>query len=193
MVRTFGWLAKFAVLGFVTLILIGPVVAVVGTLLPFAVIGGIGWVAVRVVRRCFGLRPRRVAALAAADKGPEPASAPPIEGAAAPRADGPAADPRETGRRLYYLLGQCLGWCRDVAPVVGEKARAAGAATMSRLRRFGRLLGEVFYGSAAGLLLAWAFAGAEAGPLVTGALTGAGLGVVVGLSTGRQERPVAAE
>jgi hypothetical protein len=44
-------LVLFAVLGFATVMLIGPVLAVVGTLLPFALVGALVWLAYKGVRR----------------------------------------------------------------------------------------------------------------------------------------------
>jgi hypothetical protein len=51
MIRLLGKLAYFSVLGFLFVTLIGPVLGILGTLLPFAVIGGLVWGGYRVVRR----------------------------------------------------------------------------------------------------------------------------------------------
>jgi hypothetical protein len=51
MLHLLGKLAYFAVLGFVAIVLVGPVVGVVGTLLPFAIVGGLVYAGYRSVDR----------------------------------------------------------------------------------------------------------------------------------------------
>jgi hypothetical protein len=199
MVRTFGWLAKFAFFGLLTVVLIGPVVGLMGVLLPFAIIGGSVWLLVRGVRRLF--TPRRPIEVPAAEEAPAMAAASGSEGKVWAwgclhgKALSPEARERlvRAGKRLGEACGRGVAWCRDAGPVMGAHVRAAGEGALTGLRRAARVLGETFYGAAAGGLLAWAVAGWEQWPILGGTLAGGLLGVIVGIATAQSRAGTAVE
>jgi hypothetical protein len=49
--KVVGHLIGWTILGFIVLLVIGPVIAIVGTILPFALVGFLTWVGYRAVRR----------------------------------------------------------------------------------------------------------------------------------------------
>jgi hypothetical protein len=177
----------FSVLGLLTVVLIGPVLSVVGTLLPFALIGAavwlVWWGSERLARR-FRLGSVRER-LANAEVLPA------------------------VGRGAKRAVGEGIRQCKEWGPVVCERAWAAGkgagamvrdgiqkcekaapqmrarmgrfSETMSRAGRSAvRILVEVGCGASVGALVAWYALGTAEEIVALGALLGGALGFVVG-------------
>jgi hypothetical protein len=173
----------WTILGLATVVLIGPIAAVVGTVLPFTLIGVLVWLTARGVQR-----------LVARWRG-----SPAAEKLAEVRAQLPdvargARQAVENGIRRCRELGPvvCEGarevvqrgarQCRGVVPAIRDGAR--------RLRAHGRTLWrvatEVVCGSLAGALLCWYAAGS--GEIVAaGAAAGAALGLLTSGVVGRSK------
>jgi hypothetical protein len=174
LLRSLCW---FTALGFLTLALIGPTMAVVGTLLPFALIGALVWTGWRMAKRLVGrLRGKVPQDLAALNVLPQ------------------------VGRGAQKVLQQGIQQCKTLGPVVcqhvqdaGEKVvrggRAVGYRLVERGRAIGHRLVEAFYGGLTGALLAWAAVGAADETMGVGAAVGA----VAGFLISRPKRQPAGE
>jgi hypothetical protein len=189
------WFIRFPLLGLLAVVLIGPALSVAGTLLPFAIIGGLVWIGVRVLRRVVrrirgdvdvrrpgwrevlpvaGQRARE-AVLWGMDRAQE--AAPAIRARA-----------EEAGRGAARVVRRGLGCCQEVAPVVGEHARRAWVGGVSRARVLGRLFVEMVCGGIVGGVAGW-FTVGEPEYVFAGALAG----VVLGLMAGVPKRQPAAQ
>ncbi len=178
--RKLFWLT---VIGVMTVFLIGPVVTIVGAILPFTVVGALIWGlwrgATHLMRRIrLHDLPRKIQ-----ENGVLPAVA------------------REAGRTVRQGVHQCkvLGpvmcqrvrqgfhHCREFAPVVHEQGRRIGRKAASLARTAARMVVEIACGAAVGGLVAWYTLGAgEQTAVATGALLGGALGFVIG---GPKQKP----
>jgi hypothetical protein len=176
-------------LGLATVVLIGPVMAVVGTVLPFTLIGVLVWLTARGVHRLVA----RFRGSAASDK------------LAQVRANLP-----EVARSARQAVEHGIRKCREFGPAVCEGAREVvqrGARQArevvpvirggaQRLREHGRVLWrvatEVVCGSLAGALLCW-YAAGPGEVVAVGAAAGAALGLLTSGLGRSKPRELAAE
>jgi hypothetical protein len=160
-------LVWFTVLGFATVILIGPVLAVLGTVVPFALVGGLVWLAYQGVRRLVGR-----------GRGQEKPALPEVlQGAR-----------REARRAFAQGIQKCSRW----APAARCRLRAAGGWVAVRGRAAGRRLLEILCGALVGALVSWLITGAVDDYTALGALAGAALGFVAGGSKPQPARDLVA-
>jgi hypothetical protein len=165
------------ILGVMTVFLIGPVVTVIGAVLPFTLVGalvwGVWWGVRRLVRRIRlqDLRERII------DNDVLPAVA---------RGAGCAV---RQGVRQCKLLGpvvrervrQGLHHCQEFAPVFRERGQLMGRKAARFARTAARMVVEIACGAAVGGLVAWYTLGSgEQTAIATGALLGGALGFVIG-------------
>jgi hypothetical protein len=171
----------FTVLGFATVTLTGPVLAVLGTLLPFALVGALVWLAYK-----------GVLWLAGRVRGQEKPALPDV-----------LQDAGREARRVFAQgIQKCSGWAPAVrrwAPAVHRwppaarcRLRRAGEWVAVRGRAAGRRLFEVLCGALVGALVSWSITGAVDDYTALGALVGAALGVVAGGSKPQQSRELVA-
>jgi hypothetical protein len=165
-------LVWFTVLGFATVILIGPVLAVLGTVLPFALVGALVWLAYKGVRRLAG-------------RGREKPALPEVLQEAG----------RGARRAFAQGIQKCSGWAPAVRrwpPAARCRLRAAGGWVAARGRSAGRRLLEILCGALVGALVSWLITGAVDDYTALGALVGAALGFVAGGSKPQPARELVA-
>jgi hypothetical protein len=192
--RVFWW----TVIGLAAVVLIGPVMTVVGTVLPFTLIGGLVWLTARGVRR-----------VAARFRGVSPPLKPALQ--AVPDVIGGAKQAvqdgirkckdlapvvrkqvEDVGRGAKEALGQGVHHCREAMPAVCKGARRLGEGVASRARAAARVLTEVVCGGLAGALIGWYAVGGEEA-IAVGSLAGVALGVVTSIVSRQPAREVAAQ
>jgi hypothetical protein len=178
--RRVFWLT---VIGVMTVFLIGPVVTILGAVLPFTLVGALVWGVwvgarrlVRKVRLC-DLRERII------DNDLLPAVA------------------RGAGRAVRQSVHQCkilgpvvrervrqgLHHCQEFAPAFRERGRYMGRKAVHFTRTAARMVVEIACGAAVGGLVAWyALGSGEQTAIATGALLGGALGFVIG---GPKQKP----
>jgi hypothetical protein len=138
----------FAVLGMAAVVLSGPILAIVGILLPFALIGALVWLAWWGLGRCRDL------ALVVR------------------RRSGWARQPAEE------VLQQGLLHCRQAGSAVRERGRWLGVKVATFTRAAKRTTVEVTCAALLGALVAWWAVGTSGTALALGALAGALLGLL---------------
>jgi hypothetical protein len=183
----FAWLIRFTVLGLLVTVLIGPVVAVVGMVMPFALVGGGFWLVLRGLRRLVarlrGVPPAELAAW----RRVAPAAVD-VAGQAARRVVGhcqeavPAlrAGAEQVGRGACRVLRRGFDCCQEAVPVVGSQVRRAVRVGASRAQAAGRLAFEGLCGSIVGGLAAGFCVAAEPEYVFAGAFAGLILGLMAG-------------
>jgi hypothetical protein len=197
-VRRVLWLT---LIGWATLLLIGPVLTVVGTILPFALIGGVvwlGWWGINKAAERF--HPSRVREKLHADR------VMPALG------QGARYVGRETGRVFQAGIHHCreaapalreracavgcqagrfvregVHHCKEVVPALRARSNLLGERMKVFLRATGRMLFEIGCGALVGGLVAWFAVDNTEQTVAIGALVGAALGFVVG---GSKREPV---
>jgi hypothetical protein len=184
----------FTVLGVLTVVLIGPILSVVGTILPFALIGGGVWLAwwggVRLANRLRWTTVREQLAqkqvLPAVGRGVRRV----VDAGIRQCKDlGPVVCERAwaAGKGAGVMLQKGIHHCREAAP----NLRARSGQMREKLARAGqaaaRILVEVSCGAVVGALLAWFTIGTTEEVVALGALIGGALGFVVG---GPKRQPV---
>jgi hypothetical protein len=157
-------LCYFTALGLATVVLIGPTLAVVGTLLPFALLGVLVWVFWRGVRRLAG-RTRWDAVQARL---------------------APAWVLPEVRQRAGHAIQEGLRRCPDLRPAIRTHFRGVRAGLLLRARALGHRLVETVSGGLLGGLAAWLAVGAADETVAVSALAGAVLGALL---PGPQSRP----
>jgi hypothetical protein len=177
----------FTALGFLTVVLIGPVLSIVGTILPFALIGALVWFAWGGLRRLAErfrpdairekLVPNRV--LPAVSRGARRVFQ---EGIRQCKDLGPVVCERvwQAGSGAGRMLRQGMQHCREVAPVLREQSRRMEGKVATWTRVAARMALEVTCGAVVGGLVAWYAVGPTEESVAIGALIGAALGFVVG-------------
>jgi hypothetical protein len=173
----------WTVLGLATVFLIGPVVAAIGIILPFALIGCGVWFAARGVRRLSA----RLRARGAADVLPQVARGARVvfvEGVQKCKDLGPAVrdGAQAVGRGARVVVRQGIHHCREMGPVLRQRALRLRERAAERGRRVVRVLTEVVCGSLAGALIGWYAVGPQEA-IAVGAAAGAALGLVSGVLT----------
>jgi hypothetical protein len=189
--RVFWW----TLIGLAAVVLIGPVVAVVGTLLPFTLIGGLVWLGWRGVSRLAarlrGSPPRLEPVLQAVPEVVAGARQAVQDGLRKCKELAPAVgeQAKAVGRGAAEVLHKGVDHCRGAVPLVRERARQVRQGVAARGRVVMRVLTEVVSGGLAGTLIAWYAIGSEQA-IIAGALAGVGLGVVTS-GLGRRPAPEA--
>jgi hypothetical protein len=179
----------WTLLGLATVVLIGPVAAVVGTVLPFTLIGVLVWLAARGIGRLVARFRGTPAVERLARVG---ANLPEVARGAGQAVQHGIRRCKEYGPAVYEgareVVQRGARQCRGVVPAIRAGAR--------RVREHGRTLWrvatEVVCGSLAGALLCWYAAGP--GEMVgIGAAAGAGLGLLTGALGRSKPRELAVE
>jgi hypothetical protein len=179
-------------LGLATVFLIGPVVAVVGIVLPFALIGCGVWFAARGVRR-LQARLRRSPAMDVLPQVARGAREVLADGVQKCKDFGPVVrdGAQAVGRGAREVVRQGVHHCREMGPVLCERARRLGEGAATRGRMVLRVLTEVVCGSLAGALIGWYAVGPDQA-IAIGAAAGAALGLVSGSLARTSPREAAA-
>jgi hypothetical protein len=155
----------FTVIGWVALLPIGPVTAVVGTILPFALLGALVWLV------WYGLNH-------AVERFRQPAVREKLRADRVMPAIGQGA--RVVGREAGRVFQAGLHRCREAVPVLRATTPAIGDKMRTFLRATARLLVEISCGALLGGLLAWFAVDPAEQTVAIGALLGAAMGFVVG-------------
>jgi hypothetical protein len=197
-IRRVLWLT---LIGWATILLIGPVLTVVGTILPFALVGGLVWLGWRGLNYAVErFRPSVMREKLQAER------VMPALG------HGARIVSREAGRVFQAGLHHCreaapalreracavgcqagrivrdgVHQCREVVPALRERSSLIGERMKAFLRATGRFLFEVGCGALVGGLVAWVAVDNTEQTVAIGALVGAALGFVVG---GTKQEPV---
>jgi hypothetical protein len=191
--RVFWW----TIIGLITVVTIGPVIAVVGTVVPFTIIGVLVWFAARGVHRLVvRLRGGAAEKLRLQEVLPQVRRGARLaveEGIRKCKQVAPVV--REgvqvVGRGAAEVLQNGVRHCREAAPAFRERARQVGDRIASRARVVLRVLTEVVSGGLAGALIGWyCFGPAEA--IAVASIAGAGLGLLTGTLSGPSARDLAA-
>lgn len=151
----------FTVLGAAAIVLVGPVLTVAGTILPFALVGALIWLAWRGAARL-------VSSFSLAD----------VRGKLAAETVLPAAG--AVGRRAGCAFRHGVQHCYAAAPVLREQARWMRSKLAAHVRTAVRMLVEIVCGAAVGAVVAWYTMESVEGAVAIGMLVGGALGFVVG-------------
>ncbi len=154
----------FTALGLATVVLIGPALAVVGTVLPFALVGVLVWGLWHGARRLAGpTRWDRVAARLA-----------------------PGEMLPEVRQRAGHAIQQGLRRYQELRPVIRTSFQGVRAGLLVRGRALGHRLVETVSGGLLGALAAWLVVGTVDETVAVSALAGAVLGILL---HGAQRQP----
>ena len=190
----------FTALGFLTVVLIGPVLSILGTILPFALVGALVWLT------WWGLR--RLAERFRPSDVPEklvPNLAMPAVGRGAGRVlqegvrqckdFGPVVCERvwQAGSGAGRMLRQGMQHCQEIGPALREQGRRMEGKVATWTRAAARIVMEGTCGAVVGGLVAWYAVGPTEESVAIGALVGAALGFVVGGTKQESARKLAAE
>jgi hypothetical protein len=190
----------FTALGFLTVVLIGPVLSILGTILPFALLGALVWLAWSGARRLTErfrpsvvrekLVPNRV--LSAVSHGARRVFQ---EGVRQCKDFGPVVLERvwQAGSGAERMLRQGMQQCREAGPALREQGRRMEGKVVAWTRAVARMVVEGTCGAVVGGLVAWYAVDPTAESVAIGALVGAALGFVVGGTKQESARKLAAE
>jgi hypothetical protein len=157
-------LCYFAALGLATVVLIGPALAIVGTVLPFALVGVLVWGLWHSMRR-LAVRTRWDA----------------VQARLSPRRVLPGVR-----QRACHTIQWGLHRCQDLGPGIRAHFQGAHAGLVVRGRALGQRLVETVSGGLLGALVAWLAVGAVDETVAVSALAGAVLGALL---PGAQPQP----
>lgn len=190
----------FTALGFLTVVLIGPVLSIIGTILPFALVGALAWFSWWGVRRVaerfrFGTIREKLTAervLPAVGRGARRVFQ---EGVRQCKEFGPVVCERvwQAGSGAGRMLRQSVEHCREVGPALREQGRRMEGKVTTWIRAAARIVMEVGCGAVVGGLVAWYAVGPTEESVAIGALIGAALGFVVGGPKHEPTRELATE
>jgi hypothetical protein len=190
----------FTALGFLTVVLIGPVLSILGTILPFALVGVLVWLAWSGLRRLAErFRPSVVQeklvpnfVLPAVGRGARRVFQ---EGVRQCENYGPVVCERvwQAGSGAGQMLRQGMQHCREVGPALREQARRMEGKVATWTRAAARMVVEGTCGAVVGGLVAWYAVGPTEECVAIGALVGAALGFMVGGSKQEPAGKLAAE
>jgi hypothetical protein len=190
----------FTALGFITVVLIGPVLSILGTMLPFALVGALVWLAWSGLRR-FAERfrpsvvqekfvPNRVLPAVGRD-----ARRVFQEGVRQYKDFGPVVCEhiRQARSGAGRILRQGMQHCREVGPALREQGRRMEGKVATWTRAAARIVMEGICGAVVGGLVAWYAVGPTEESVAIGALVGATLGFVLGGPKHEPARKLTAE
>jgi hypothetical protein len=190
----------FTALGFLTVVLIGPVLSILGTILPFALVGALVWLAWWGLRR---LAERFLPSVVREKL--TPTLVLPAVGCGARRVFqegvrhckdyGPVVCERvwQAGSGAGRMLRQGMQHCRQVGPALREQGRRIESKVATWTRAAARIVVEGTCGAAVGGLVAWYVVGPTEESVAIGVLVGAALGFVLGGSKHEPARKLAEE